>query len=544
MKICLYVLAFAMIGCTTVPQSTVTVADGEDYSIPDWVTVEEYSGYGSGDYEQERISLKNWGVGWKQLEPERGKYNWELVEEELRKARDGNYKILMRLTSITDGAVWTKAGIKVSSVVPDWVKTELKAPRDSLGSHVAFNLYVVAGWHPEVAKAFNTLIREFGKQGYPQRDELAGVYIHGLSRSRGEEHFLDEENGTRIEKTMGFTPQALERWIAGRFDAFSEAFKGVEHKIAWVGHKGGFEFGNHAGICEQQLHDAWERGFGSRGGGVEWYWRQRDNYSFGVHSDDRGYMIVDESNPNHSKARYFGEENEEYGEHWEWRWGPFAQHPYRYRITMMSCMAIRFRFIWTSSHAENMNPNLSEYARYSFGKNINSTPDAWAYLAEGVLSDDGVKNARNFERWLIQRDVPGGMTQPANRVDREYWPGGSREHMYDYAARSTNIAGGSPHIYFDLDDRFETQGPIDLKVEVLDNSNCRWRIEYNGSAGAATPTPWVQNQNDSNVRTATFRIEDAQFANALEHNMDFRIVCDGPEDVAVQWVRVVRDQLP
>jgi len=186
---------------------------------------------------------------------------------------------------------------------------------------------------------------------------------------------------------------------------------------------------------------------------------------------------------------------------------------------------------------------LSEYARLSFGKTIVNTPDAWAYLREAVVPEPpGV--TKNFERWLLQRDKPGGMTQPAERIDRQYRPGGSPDHMYDYAARRTDMASGNSAIYFDLDDRFRLAGPVDIKVEVLDNANAAWHLEYNTREIPAVATPTVTNQNDGKTRTVTFTLENAKFSNALEHDMDFRIVCDGPEDVTVRWVRVVRHNLP
>ena len=71
---------------------------------------------------------------------------------------------------------------------------------------------------------------------------------------------------------------------------------------------------------------------------------------------------------------------------------------------------------------------------------------------------------------------------------------------------------------------------------------CRWRVEYKRESGAGTATEMIRNMNDGKVRTVTFSLDDARFTNALPNGMDFRIACDGPEDVVVQWVRVVRSR--
>ena len=100
------------------------------------------------------------------------------------------------------------------------------------------------------------------------------------------------------------------------------------------------------------------------------------------------------------------------------------------------------------------------------------------------------------------------------------------------------------YIYFNVDDRFKVAGPVQIKVEINDEANCRWRIEYTSPDATLNSTRWVQTKNDGRVRTVTFRIDDIKFANAQPSGMDFRIACDGPEDVTVQWVRVMRDNVP
>jgi hypothetical protein len=367
------------------------------------------------------------------------------------------------------------------------------------------------------------------------------MYIHGISHSRGEEFNLVEDSVERLEHTLGLSRQVLRQWIIDRIDTFANTFKGVEYKLSWVGQETSFRA--YPGLGEELVEYAWAKGCGIRGGGIEWYNNHLNRRSFGQSLGPDGYIITDETIPPIATVRYYGEENEEYGPSMTWRWGAVEQDTNRYRMATMLELQCRFRFIWTSRHAELLNPPLSEYARLSFGKTIATTPDAWSYLREAKVPEPP-GYTKNFERWLIQRDVPGGMTQPARRIDRTYWPGGTRDAMYDYFARRTDTAGGNGYIYFNIDDRFKCTGPVDIKVEVFCDTDAAWHLEYTSPVRPDEATAQVHLPEDGRVRTVTFTLDNARFANALDHDMDFRIVCDGPEDLTVQWVRVVRHQLP
>jgi hypothetical protein len=526
--------------CNNVIAQT-SVIDGEDYTLPEWVTVSPYSGYGGSNPDGVIITQKNWHVSWAQLEPERGQYNWELVESEMTKAREGGYSISMHITSIVVGGVDPNNNNKaLRNDVPNWVFTELNAPTDTLSW--TFNLEVIPGWREDIRDAFNTLIREFGKQGYPQRPELGSAYIHGISLSRGEEFFMQKEMADRIRQTLGFTREAVDAWIRTRIDAYAEAFGDVAYKLAWVGNMKSFNFDPYKGMSEDLMNYAWEKGAGNRGGGVEWYNGRLNDGAFGQWVTEDGYLTTDETIPPIATVRYFGEENEEYGPYWPWRWGPEEEHPYRCRMATFRGLQIMFRWMWISEHTQAQNPPLFEYNRMSMGKSVETTPDAWAYLREAkVYPNPGV--LKNFERWLYQRDVDSaGMTTNDRKLTYSYDPGGTTN--YDYTARRTAVYSGQRYIYFDLDDRFKIDGPIDIKVEIYDNSTAGMRIEYNTEQAADTPTEWVVGQQDLAIRTVTFTIPGAKFSNALPGGMDFRIASNLRGDVTVRWVRVVRHALP
>ncbi len=135
------------------------------------------------------------------------------------------------------------------------------------------------------------------------------------------------------------------------------------------------------------------------------------------------------------------------------------------------------------------------------------------------------------------------MTVPAQRTYRQFDAGsnyGSNTDMwYDDIARRTDLSSGNPYIYFDLDDRFDVEGSVIIKVEILDDSNASWHLEYHDPNLGLVVTPEFVNQGDGHVKTVSFAIPEPHFANGMEHGMDFRVNCTGPENVSVRWVRVV-----
>jgi hypothetical protein len=263
--------------------------------------------------------------------------------------------------------------------------------------------------------------------------------------------------------------------------------------------------------------------------------------------DADGYSLVDETIPPLATARYLGDENEEYGDSWTWRFGGRGGERQRYRFSLLRALQMRLRYLWTSPAAEEINPPLSGYVRRGLGRTVTDSPDAWAYLKESPIGNhvSTVGLARNFERWLRQRDIPDdGVTVPTERVDRSFNAGSIPDSetwsFYDHVARRTDVASGNRYIYFDLDDRFVVRGAVAIKVEIRDDSEADWCIEHTDRAHQIVRTPSYHGQADGQTRTITFTIDRPRFVGDFTGGMDFRIVCDGPGDVTVRWVRVVR----
>lgn len=533
------------------PGDSLTIAAGEDYALPDGVAAEPYSGYVNhprrGDPAIGGGQRSVW-IGWKDLEPERGVYDWTAVEEALDAAEANGYAVSLHLLSIVCGGYSASRDITVPGVVPDWVLEafDLQDEEQQINLGWEFDIRVIPAWRPEIRAAFEALVRAFGERGYPHRDALGSAYVHGISLSRGEEFWLLPTDLEPLENEAGLTPPVLEQWLGARLQTYADAFAGAEHKLAWVGTYEAWRYCDprYVEVVLRLIQRAWDLGIGTRHGAIERYNLCVNDPAFGLSVDADGYRIVDESIPPIASVRYYGDENEEYGDAWVSRFGSRDGEAHRYRFAMLSALQRRLRFLWTSTAAEQINPPLSEYARLSFGKSVTGAPDAWAYLCQtpARTGESPAGAVKNLERWLRQRDVPGGMTVPAEQVFRPYSTGVEPAGQnHDHVARRTDIAAGSPCIYFDLDDRFLVDGPVLVKVEYRDEGRGAWRLEYLDAGGLLCTTPTVRNRDDGEVKTATFTLADADFAGGLPHGMDFRIACDGPQDVAVRWVRVIRN---
>ena len=178
--------------------------------------------------------------------------------------------------------------------------------------------------------------------------------------------------------------------------------------------------------------------------------------------------------------------------------------------------------------------------------------------------------AKNYEVYLLQRDVPGGVTQVAmkrdwNYTDREIamarkHPGyrisklskvqtGSSMHASDpkdmpftFEARRTDVATGNRHIYFKTDRGFMKNGPhkVVVMVTYLDKGTSTWTLEYDNGKDVDAVGGEVKLSDTGKIKTAVFPIGDMTFRGSQQGGMDFRITAAGNQDVIVQLVRVLR----
>ncbi|HUT90759.1 MAG TPA: hypothetical protein VMY37_14745 [Thermoguttaceae bacterium] len=476
------------------------VKDGWDWTLPADVKPVEYSGYvtwGSRRFHPS-ITVRGIMVAWKRLNPAPGEYDWAWVRREIEKNKAAGMRTGIHLKGVERDAV------------PDWVVEQfqpvvLDVP--VLQENQPWRIQTVPPWQPEVDRAFHEFMRAFAQTGIAQDPNVVYGYIHGISASRGEEMFIRPVDLEMWQETTGLTPEIFADWLRRRVDAMCEVFRGVEHKLAvtWGG-----PLGPNAAFqtATADLHEyAFTKGAGIRGGGIDFMNSLIVAPAWGAQLDKQGYMVVDDEHPTIKEGRFRGDENEEYGKYWEWRFGPVEGYPYRHRICVLRGLQVRENFQLVSPATLELNPELNEYARITQGYRRENSPDAWAYLRECYRGQSPVKN---IERWLVQRDAPGSQSAPAERIDRFPLPGERRadpSEVHDFDARRTDVQNGQSGLLFGLDKVFwKEPGPATIKVTYTDRAPARWHVEYTDAGGALRQTAAVENRGDGRQKTATFHV--------------------------------------
>ncbi len=528
----------SVVNATTPADYTISSVLGEDYSLPSSVTASSFSGYVCSNCVNASTTFI-W-TNWRTMEPQNTSprtYDWTNLDYQIARAASLGKKVSLMIHSTVAG------GVGEISAVPDWVYTEFNLPPyDQLVNMGGTSqIRIIPSWRPEIRARFEEFIAAFGAR-YNNNNTIESIYITAVSHAAGEELWISNPQLTTLESEWGLTPTVLQTWLESRMAAWLQALPGEERKLVWVGSDHGLSYNQRndfQAVAKNLIDYAKSHGIGGRAGLVEAYLADVGDYLWDNYKDGNGYIYVNEDSARFD-GRYWGDENEEYGPNFT-RYGVDHSSPVRYRFAIMRTLQARMRFLWTTQVTEAINPPLSNYARLSFGKNVYTSPDAWSFLFQSPQLN--TTPLKNFERWLIQRDIAGGMTVPTERVFRAFDAGGAWQTpslYYDDTARRTDFASNNNYIYFALDDRFTTSGSVQIKVEMLDNSQTSWHLDYYNSSGVLSSTRSIVNANDNQKKTYTITLNNPTFSNQFNSAMDFRLVNEGPGNITVRWVRLVR----
>ncbi|OPZ18554.1 MAG: hypothetical protein BWZ10_01028 [candidate division BRC1 bacterium ADurb.BinA364] len=514
------------------------IRPGWDWSLPEGVEPAPYSGFvtWNGQRYDPMITVSAVQISWRQLCPAPDTYDFAPVVE----AIEANTALGMR------------SGLHLKGVqddyVPAWVVEKYNAPVLPvlpLQDNQPWRISIVPPWHPDVLREYGKFIDAFAATGIAQREEVVYGYIHGISSSRGEEMFLRPQDVEYYERDAGLTPEKLVQCVEARIDGMLKVFKGVEYKLAWTNPGKGIVWkpDNYAQATEHLWKYAMDRGAGWRGGGVDFMNVLYDAPALGATVSPDGYALIDHTWPALVERRFRGDENEEYGKGWEWRFGPYEGangHEYRHRICTLRALQLFENFNYVSVETLKLNPELNRYAFLTQGKLWDDSPDAWAYLRE-VATGGNARIVKNIERLLIQRDVEGSQSVAAEKVERFPISPDPPDRHYDFDARRTDLANGQDGLAFQLDEKFWTRpAAAELKVTYIDNAEAAWHVEYTGASGQPAKTGSVKNTGDNERKTATFQIPALSAARAYPGGMDFRLAAEGPGDLTVQMVRIIK----
>jgi len=529
--------------CAIQPVHTAQQSSEDDWTLPWWVQRTSNTGlYGGYNLPKGETTLKLATVTWRQLNPSEGVYNWSAIDSLLT-----GQPFILRVynTDVIHCPTWLKT--KYPGLTAQRFRWPDAPYPDGLGNTSAGDFY--PPWHAGFEAEFHKFLLAFKAKNYASNAKMVGWYVPG-GWKWNEWSLKWVPDMTR----QGITPTTFLAWFNRLMTDYVSATNGHAGKLIYTGLPGE-EWVEWTG--DTASYNAWVNaintgvgtnamaakalglGAGARDGSTEWFNYRTEASDWGT-TLTADYMVTNDAHPFLNSSRFFGAENECFG-----TCGQPAGTADYYHVKMATLKALQLRMNWVALGNYDLAPALFDYMLKSLGKTVADSPDAWCALREANDTERGKPGpvVRNWERWLIQREVsPKGLTvptapktSPASQIGKSY------------EARRTNHAEGSDFIYFGVNDGFIKGGStdVDIYVTYLDNNHARWRLSYDSdSTTIYKPTAWVTNIADGKWKTVKFAIGDAGFNNRQNGGMDFRLYNGGVEDLTVRFVRVVKVNPP
>lgn len=546
-------LAVALAGCTApAPQHTeppgdtagpdaafvdagpdgVTIAEGDDWTLPAWVRPASNSGFFSEDESAaDRILTRSVDFSWRQLQPTK--------DGGLDTGADGEAQGLYFDSWDTqladDGAFWMRIFASGVDWAPEWVAEDCGVhgygPDYDGQDHLPIWDECVWG------HLLGTYRRVFVDEGLAADPRLKFVYVPGAFT-------WAEYDYETINAAVDAGDLDLETYLAWYEHAFAdlvELFDEHSDKLVFTGED--YPFGPFGPDDDLLAAQAVEAGMGIRNGITElsnFHLSQAPAYGSTIQPD--GHLVVDESS--RVATRIYATENECFTD-----CGYDTDEPY-YAVRQSNLKALQLRLNWI--YVVPGPSYLGEYAehwdwvRLSQGQTAETSADAWAalrdapdeYWSDANVDPDELRDladwasrpyVRNLERWLVQVDEPGSV---AHRTELDAHQVFEAENGTALEGLSTDVAAGDTGFVFEVDDRFASDGELVLKVTYTDAGAGSFEVDTSAGSSAAVPRT-----GDGVERTATIALPDG----ALDGDRRIRIaLADGADDLVVRFVRLVR----
>lgn len=131
-------------------------------------------------------SIAYFRVYWRYLEPEPGKYNWEMIDHALRTAHERKQTLMLRIAPYGQGP---------KDDVPDWYR-KLVGPNRKFQA----NYWIVDPEDPRYAEAFSKVITELGKRydGHPDLESVDVAIVGFWGEGSGSDLLTRETRETLV----------------------------------------------------------------------------------------------------------------------------------------------------------------------------------------------------------------------------------------------------------------------------------------------------------------------------------------------------------
>jgi hypothetical protein len=339
----------------------------------------------------------------------------------------------------------------------------------------------------------------------------------------------------------GLTFDAYDAWYHQMLRDLVDMMGEYSYKLVFTGEDYPFStaFGDKVALFAKDAVDA---GMGIRNGITELFnFHLNEIPAYGTTIAPDGHLVTDDHWKLFDGKRVAATENECYTT------CDFHSKDPNYAVKMSDLKALQMRLNWIyvvpgPSRFKQVSA-LWAWVRRELGQRPETAPDAWVALRDaqdaywpddGPLKWKGFPYVRNYERWLVQRDVaPGGVVKR-----------GTLKHVGDPTA-DNGIAYESLRTrrfrYLDLDEAFGNPQTIDLKVTYRDFAHRSWRVDYRGVGGVTRSTAAVRGTRRGRgaSRTVTFHIDDFAPDNGLPGGTDIALHALRGE-LEASFVRAVR----
>lgn len=166
-------------------------------------------------------------------------------------------------------------------------------------------------------------------------------------------------------------------------------------------------------------------------------------------------------------------------------------------------------------------------------------PNALNKTSFDALNDVGWRiYPGNYQLWLYQIDP--------NETSQGLWRVGPRDQPYGRFARRFDGASGKNAMYFDIDDRFFFEQPLDgaypvtIRVVYLDEGTGQWALQYDAQDDSRKTALIVTKTNTGRWKEAIVTLDDGYFGNRGPRGADLALVSLDGEDDTFHMIELTR----
>ncbi len=528
----------------------------DDWWLPAWAVASTNAGFFEERLYDERIAARAVDLSWKQLMPTPSSFEPQAALDEIPSDYEGDEEAgYLPFTALDaqlagDDPYWMRLFLSDVRLAPDWLTDEcpglVPIPLASyLGDEdLHYPIWDPCVW-PHAREVYRRILLEQGLRSDPR---LAFVYVPGAFSYVEFDFELIDASGVEVDDFLAWFDAAIDDLVEIMDGENADPSDDYHHKLVYTGED--YPFSERFGTADDLLAlAAVEKGMGIRTGITELFNFHLNHVpAYGTVVDSAGRMATDETSAAFEPGKVRATENECFDD-----CGFHTDHPY-YAVKMANLKALQLRMNWILPGAELLEERfqpLWNWVAVELGKTPADSPDAWVALRRAEdrsLSDvdpppvepwPDFPFVRNWERWLVQRDLaPDGLTRDGREVRRRVL---APENGVAVEGRATIHDEGSDYLYFDVDDRFlfDRTARVALFVTFFDEGEATFEVEY-AAAGGSGAKPVATKTDTGRWKTASVEIDDAIFDGSLAGGHDFRLYGGGEEDLEVRFVRLVK----